>query len=290
MKSRSFAQLVFFVLFLFASLEKTIAQEDVKKFIEKMNLQKQWDELVPYVRTKMTERLSLMRDSTDEKDNLQRTLNAPYFTEDVLYRLVTSGYTKEYIENLTSRGLPVLDIMYSLVGDARRRSILTANLIVIAKIDTCYNDESFCDGLRSTCRVSVIENLKGDSTIQNLVLRNAGWVMNGLVAGMGGSHSFEFVPKMNHFYLLLLSKIAYEEMLFSPMLITIGGHTPKLEFNEKLNLMRKDCFVGKFTSLDLGENMTDIEQLLTKVKAGAMIREIKKYRYDFPISPIMQNR
>jgi hypothetical protein len=95
---------------------------------------------------------------------------------------------------------------------------------------------------------------------------------------------------MNHFYLLLLSKIEYEEMLFSPMLITIGGHTPKLEFNEKLNLMRKDCFVGKFTSLDLGENMTDIEQLLTKVRPDAMIREIKKYRYDFPVSPIMQNR
>lgn len=290
MKSRSFAQLIFFVLFLFASSEKTIAQEDIKKFIEKMNLQKQWDELVPYVRTKMTEKLSLMRDSTDEKDNLQRTLNAPYFTEGVLYRLVTSGYTKEYIENLTRRGLPVLDIMYSLVGDARNRSILTANLIVIAKVDTCYNDESFCDGLRSTCRVSVIENLKGDSTIRNLVLRNAGWVMNGLVAGMGGSHSFEFVPKMNHFYLLLLSKVAYEEMLFTPLLITIGGHTPKLEFNDKLNLMRKDCFVGKFTSLDLGENITNIEQLLTKGRAAAMVREIKQYRYDFPISPIMQNR
>jgi hypothetical protein len=161
---------------------------------------------------------------------------------------------------------------------------------VIAKIDTCYNDESFCDGLRSTCRVSVIENLKGDSTIRNFVLRNEGFVMNGYVAGNGGSHSLEFVPKMNHFYLLLLSKIEYEEMLFSPMLITIGGHTPKLEFNEKLNLMRKDCFVGKFTSLDLGENMTDIEQLLTKVRPDAMIREIKKYRYDFPVSPIMQNR
>jgi len=290
MQIQSFAQLAFFVLFLFASLGQAIAQEDIKKFIEKMNLQKQWDELVPYVRTKMTEKLSLMKDSTREKDNLQRTLNAPYFTEGVLYRLVTGGYTKEYIENLTRIGLPVLDIMYSLVGDARNRSILTANLIVIAKIDTCYNDESFCDGLRSTCRVSVIENLKGDSTIQNFVLRNAGWVMNGLVAGNGCSHCLEFVPKMNHFYLLLLSKIAYEEMLFSPMLITIGGHTPKLEFNDKLNFMRKDCFVGKFTSLDLGETMIDIEQLLTKVKAGAMIREIKKYRYDFPISPIMKNR
>jgi hypothetical protein len=130
MQIQSFAQLIFFVLFLFASLGQAIAQEDIKKFIERMNLQKQWDELVPYVRTKMTEKLSLTKDSTREKDNLQSTLNAPYF-RGVLYRLVTGGYTEEYIENLTRMGLPVLDIMYSLVGDARRRSILTANLIVI---------------------------------------------------------------------------------------------------------------------------------------------------------------
>ena len=46
-------------------------------------------------------------------------------------------------------------------------------------------------------------------------------------------HSFEFVPKMNHFYLLLIENYIRRNAL-QPMLITIGAYT-KLRFNEKLN-------------------------------------------------------
>ena len=167
------------------------------------------------------------------------------------------------------------------------RSILTANLIVIGRIDSIYNDESFIDGLRSSASVTVLKTLKGDSNMKKLIIRKEGFVNNGFIVSFS-SHRTDLLPELGKYYLLFLSKVNYEERLIYPLLITIGGHTPKLEFSETLKQMRQQCFDASITSLDLGQNMEALNNEKIKAKVDKVYEQCRKYGQFFPKSPLLE--
>jgi hypothetical protein len=258
-----------------------------QKFIDANKLRQRWNDLVPHIssQSKNTTAKTLKQEPSSEI--YQRKLASPYYNEYIMFKLVAGGYTKEVIENLTQRGLPVLDILYGNGSEAMDRSILTANLIVIGKIDSNYNDESFADGLRSSTSVSILETLKGDSSIKQLTLRNEGFVYNGNIATFS-SHSLDFLPKEMHYYLLFLSKIEYETLLSNPVLVTINGHKPRLEYSESLKKMRQNCFVGAITSIDLGKNMEYRNNEQIKNRVEKVYGQCKTFGPFFPKSPLLE--
>lgn len=262
-------------------------KNSTQNFIDAKKLRQRWDELASQLPDLTKKQQNQTQAKNQSLETHQQQFSSLPYNEYVMFKLVAGGYTKEVIENLTQQGLPVLDILYGINSEARDKSILTANLIVIGKIDSNYNDESFADGLRSSTAVTIVETLKGDSNIKNLTLRNEGFVHNGNIATFS-SHSLDFLPKEKHYYLLFLSKIEYESFLINPVLITINGNKPRLEFSDSLNILRKNCFVGAITSIDLGEDMKYRNNERIKNKLDKVYRQCKTYGQFFPKSPLLE--
>jgi hypothetical protein len=173
----------------------------------------------------------------------------------LLWEIISSGYTLEKLNELSSKGLNVLDIVGKR-GNNLISSVLCSDLVILCTIDSLYYDEeSFADANRTSIVVRVNETLKGDSNIKKLIIRQPGFLQNGKYLNMS-MHSKPFAPSVGDTYLLSVSKRIYELSIKqpSPMYFNNYNRKPIIRYDSATINKRQYCYRPGIISVSLGKN------------------------------------
>ena len=175
-------------------------------------------------------------------------------TTRLLWDVVSSGYTLEKLEELSAKGLNVLDIVGGR-GNHLISSVLCSDLVIICTVDTLYTDEeSYGDANRASFFITVNETLKGDSAIKKIVVRQPGFIRNGKYQNMN-MHSTPFSPTIGDKYLLSVSKHNYEFSIKqqSPLYFNNTNRKPIIRYDSTSINRRKYCYRAGSIALSLGK-------------------------------------
>lgn len=184
--------------------------------------------------------------------------------------LALHGYTIEKLQELAGQGINIIEMMETRDNDLSVRynsAVLFDELIIVGWIDSVYSDESYADSYVTSARVTVLETLKGDSTIKKVVLRSWMAVNDGEHASTNIGH-VELIPEAKQKAVFFLNRGGYKWVLLHPY-TSLAGYKPQyISGDKRLDSLRKSCYLASKQTMPLGKNneylrlfRTDIEKL-----------------------------